>query len=137
VLIVQLRPADLAVVLVRALAFFNDADASSVLPNATAVALDEQSASIVALRIDAAEGFTEWRSGVFLLVADAARNVLLITCIFVDILGRFRHLLFFGLRALAATRWLAHVLARQRTWRRGLLRAGASFDTAVLLAGGK
>ncbi len=111
-LIVQLRPADLAVVLVRALALFDDTDASSVLPYATAVALDEQSAGIVTLRVDAAEGFTEWRSGVFLLAAGAACDIILITCIFVGILGSLRHLLFFWLRALAATRWLAHVLAR-------------------------
>ncbi len=97
VLIVQLRPADLAVVLFRALAFFNNTDASSVLPYAAAVALDEQSAGIVTLRVDAAEGFTEWRSWVFLLAADAACNILLIACILVDVLGCFRHLLFFWL----------------------------------------
>jgi len=82
-LIVQLRPAVLTVVLVRTLAFFHNADASTMLPDATAVALDEQATSIFALRVGAAEGFAERRTRVFLVSAYAARYLLLFSSSYV------------------------------------------------------
>ena len=49
--LVVLRPALLAVVLVRTLRFVKNADAASMLPHAAAIALDKEPAGVVGLRL--------------------------------------------------------------------------------------
>jgi hypothetical protein len=49
--LVLFRPAILAIVLIRTLRFVKNTNAASMLPNAAAVALDEQATGVVGLRL--------------------------------------------------------------------------------------
>lgn len=112
VLVVQLWPTLLAVVLVRTLALVHNADTPTMLPDRAAVTLDEQTARVVALHIGSAERLTERWAWVLLLAAYAARDFLFVNYCFLCVIITLRSVFLFGwLRALAATRWLAHVLA--------------------------
>jgi len=108
-----------AIILVRGLTFFDNAHTATMLPNTAAVTLDEQSACVFGVRVDAAESFTERWSGVVLVSTDAARYLLFIGCRVLSIALPMCTAFAFGrLCALAATRWLAHLFARPRMWRR-------------------
>lgn len=114
-LIVQLRLALLAIVLVRALTLFHDADAPTVLPNAAAITLDEQPARVVALGVNTVERLAQRRARILLVAANAARYILLFGVGVIHIVIFFCSAIFFGrMRALAATGWLAHVFAGRR-----------------------
>ena len=137
VLVVQLWSTFLTVVLVWTLTLFNDAHTPTMLPDTAAIALDEEPTCVVTVRVDAAERFAERRSWVLLVAADAASDILIIASSFFGVVViRYRRL-FFRLRALAATRWLAWVFARQRMWCRRLCFTSGSLRAALLLARGK
>lgn len=107
-----LRPTLLTIVLIRTLALIHYAYTSTMLPDATSIAQDEQPTSVVRLRLICTKGLAQRRARVLLLTAYTARDFLLFCSFFVGVLGFFEDLgLDGGLRALAATRWFAHLFA--------------------------
>lgn len=78
--IVLPRPAFLAVVFIWTHALLDDTDASTVLPNAAAIALDEETTSIVGLSICGAEGLTLRWARILLLSAYASSHFLFVSC---------------------------------------------------------
>lgn len=111
--LVLLRPTLLAVILIRALRLVEDAHAAAVLPHAAAVALDEEAARVVVLRIRRPVGLAERRAGIFLLSAETPRHLLFVLGgLFVRLLRGAEHFgLGGGVGALAAARRLAHLFA--------------------------
>ena len=103
-----------------------------MLPDTAPVALYEQPARVVAIR--AIESLAQWRAWVVLVSTYAARDLLFVGDRLVVIVVVFYHLiLFYWLRALAATRWLASLFAGEGVWCRRLLVAGNGLDAAILL----
>ena len=133
VLFVQLRPTLLAVVLVWTLAFLYDADTATVLPDTATVTLYEQSACVLVLRVNAAEGLAHWRARVVLVAADASRDVLLVTDSVIRVIVRLRDaVLLRRLSALTATWRLTDVFAGQRVRCCGLVYGSSAVRVAVL-----
>jgi hypothetical protein len=113
-----LWPAIFTIVLVWTCRFVEDTNTATVLPDTAAVALDEQAAGVVGLRLRRTIGFTERRTGIFLLAAKASGHLLFILGgFFVNVLGGAEEFGFGGgVGALAATRRFAHFFTRARLW---------------------
>lgn len=115
------RPALLAIVFLWTLALFHDAHASSMLPYGTPVAQDEQSPSVLGLRVwDIFKGLTKWRAWVVLVAADAACDFFFVYCLLIGVFDglfilRGAVVLQCQLRPLATSGWLANVFRGQRT----------------------
>jgi hypothetical protein len=119
VLIVQLRLALFAVVfeVLRDLTVVHDSHTATVLPNATPVALNEQRANVIALRLKVPEDLAEWWTRVIRLAANAPCDLFVIAIRVIRMLVFARGVLLFRrLRALTPPRWLADIFARERVW---------------------
>lgn len=136
--IVLLGSAVLTVVLVGTLTLVDDADAAAVLPDAAAVALDEESTGIVGLGVEGGEGLAQRRTGVFLVAAETAGDLLvLVGGLFVGVLSLDERVGLDGwVGALAAAGRLVHLLAGEGVRGGGLVGIGGGGSRVAVLAGG-
>jgi hypothetical protein len=114
---VQLRLALLTIVLVRHLTVLDNSNTSTMLPHTATVTRYEKSSGVLRLQRGRVEGFTQWRTRIFLLSTDTSRHLFIVSSLVVDFSALLGDVFIFWLMcSLAATRWLAHLFAGAGVW---------------------
>jgi hypothetical protein len=118
----QLRPALFAIILVRNFAVLENSHTSTMLPDVAVVTRNEERTSVFRLRVSLSGGFAQRWARIVLLSANASCDLFFLYNIFIGVCNLFGSFGLFGqVWALAATRRLADVFAREWVWRCGFL----------------